>query len=228
MRYLVFLFSQLWFGISLAGELPWIGVSLNPASSESIEATGLSHGVGFEVSKVIPGGPLSRAGGERGDLWWKFDGQILVNKSQMVVLLREKSPGDIVSVDYYREGKLERLDLKLGSRNRPVTYPVSIKHKEPDASRILAKRERVARVTLDDRELSLRKEGEKWRFKVLKGRTEILSVLVSDEGLAGEIPSKWHESFLILRQTLGHSGQVPPGQSPKRVRYVPKEKTSVK
>ena len=109
MRHLVFIFSLIFVGVSTAGELPWIGVSLDQASSEFRKETGLIHGVGFEISKVITGGPLASAGGKEGDLWWKFDGQILVNKSQMVVLLRTKSPGDEVEVEFYRGGLLDKL-----------------------------------------------------------------------------------------------------------------------
>ena len=228
MRHLVFIFSLIFVGVSTAGELPWIGVSLDQASSESRKETGLIHGVGFEVSKVITGGPLASAGGKEGDLWWKFDGQILVNKSQMVVLLRTKSPGDEVEVEVYRGGLLDKLSVKLGLRKRSGTYPVSFKHEKSNVSRVLCKREQIARVSVDGSDLSLEQEDEKWRFKVVENGTEVLSVLLSKKRLVGEIPVKWHVSFMILKQTLGNSDQQTKSSSQKRVRYVPREKSPEK
>ncbi len=228
MRRLFFILSLISVGISAAGGLPWIGVSLNQASHDSRKETGLAHGVGFEVAKVIAGGPLAIAGGKDDDLWWKLDGQILVNKSQMVVLLRTKSPGDAVEVEFYREGKLSKLTVKLGAGCRTGTYPVGVKHDKSDVSRILAKREQIARVSVEGRDISLEREGGKWRFKVVAAGTEELSVLVSEKHLVGEIPTKWQASFMILKQTLGNLDHKTEPPMPKRVRYVPQGKSPAK
>ncbi|MFT6499438.1 MAG: hypothetical protein ACJAT6_001574, partial [Akkermansiaceae bacterium] len=71
-------------------------------------------------------------------------------------------------------------------------------------------------------------EDEKWRFKVVENGTEVLSVLLSKKHLVGEIPVKWHVSFMILKQTLGNSDQQTKSSSQKRVRYVPRKKSPEK
>lgn len=204
-----------------AGELPWMGVSLDPAKGEKDAAKVLPDGVGFEVTSVSIGGPVSRAGGKRGDLWWKIDGQILVNKAQMVVLLKARKPGDRLSVDYYRDGKLKNLSLTLGTRSRPRLVPVSYREEKEDESRVLAKREKVARVEVDGRDLSLSREGGRWRFQVKEKGTVVLSALLKDEEMKDRIPEKWHNSFVILRMTLSDAGE---SGVARRVRYIPREK----
>ncbi len=212
--------------IANAGELPWIGVSLGQAKSEDRKNTPLGEGIGLRVTKVEADGPLSKAGGEEGDLWWKFDGQILVNKRQMFVLLRSKSPGDKILVEYFRAGVLESLSLVLEAKTSQQTYLVSQRPPGPDTSRILAKREQVARLDADDQTLTLQREGEGWRFQILKDGNAVLSSVVFQSDLNDKIPSKWHESFLILRLTLEQQVKSSAVASETRVRYLPREKSS--
>ena len=185
--------------------LPWMGVSLHSLDSKEKSGALLPQGVGFEVSKVVLGGPVDQAGGRKRDFWWKMDGQILINKSQMVVLLRTKKPGEKVKVDFYREGELEQIVLTLGSRQTQRLVPVSYREGKRDESRVLAKRERVARVRIDESDLSLESEGDLWRFKVRENEVTVLSALLKDEEFQEQIPVKWHRPFVILRTTLGPS-----------------------
>ena len=80
--------------LAQAEELPWIGVSFKPLRTEDRRLTQLEPEVGLRVSGVVANGPLAKAGGKNGDLWWKFDDQILLNMRQMVGLLREKKVGE--------------------------------------------------------------------------------------------------------------------------------------
>jgi len=211
--------------LALAGELPWIGVTLNPPTPEQREGTSVKQGVGFSVDQVIAGGPLAKTGGKEKDLWWKFDGQILINKSQMVVLLRGKSPGDEVEVAYFREGQLQKLSLILEMRPRRNIIPASMVPERPSCSRILAKREQIAKITLNTKELSLENEGEKWRFTIKEGGAVVLSSLVGDQDLNDKVPAKWHGPFMILKHTLHGSGNPPGAPIKQRVRYVPDPKS---
>lgn len=208
-----------------ARELPWMGVSLNAVKAEQAHHLSLPEGVGFEVSEIIPEGPLAKAGGKNGDLWWKFDGQILVNKGQMVVLLRSKSPGDQVKIEFFRESQLHSLVLTLGDRDHRPYVPVSFQNEEGEEDRMLAKREKVARVELDGRELSLEAEGKKWRFKIREKDTTVLSALVSDQDIDEKIPVKWHQSFLILKMTLATGSGRAEGPGSRKVRYIPRRKS---
>lgn len=211
-----------------AGQLPWMGVSLDwPDHSPSVGEYPLPDGVGLEVSEVIVGGPLDQAGGEIGDIWWKLDGQILINKRQMLVLLRSREPGDQAKVEYYRGGRLGELTLTLGVRDAKPTIPVSIRPKKREEARVLAKREKVARVVVNGSTLSLKAEGDRWRFEIAEDDTVVLSALVSDRDLAEKVPSKWHQSFLVLRLSLGEDAPPVPGEEEaKKTRYLPRSPSS--
>ncbi len=211
--------------LALAGELPWIGVSLNSPTPEQREDIPLDQGVGFFAGQVVAEGPLAKAGGQEGDLWWKFDGQILINKGQMVVLLRGKSAGDEVEVEFYRDGKLQKLNLILEIWQRRNLIPVSMVPERPPCLRVLAKREQIARITLADKELSLENEGDKWRFKIKEGESVVLSSLVGDQDLSDKVPAKWHGPFIILKQTLESSNNASGPSAKRRVRYVPDPKS---
>lgn len=209
-----------------AGGLPWMGVSLHAAKPEESLGTEMSPGVGFEVSRVVAGGPVAEAGGRAGDLWWKVDGQILVNKGQMVVLLRTKKPGDRVEIDFYREGRLEQLSLVLGSRDHQRLVPVSFREEYRDEARILAKREKVARVQIQGSEVSLESEGDRFRFRVREDGLTILSALVTNLEIDETIPAKWHHAFMILRSTLESNSEPTLTEAKQRVRYLPRASSS--
>ena len=207
------------------GDLPWIGVSFKSPTAEEREAVSLDSGVGFRASDVVANGPLAKAGGKDGDLWWKFDDQILVNMGQMVVLLRGKEAGDSVKVKFFREGKLRELNLVLGSRHRPQVMPVSMisDGDNTEKSRRLAMREQVARLAIEEQTLSLKAEGDRWRFKVTESGTVILSALVSNEDFREKLPGKRLGAFMILKQTLQRSPNASGALPEQRLRFVPRD-----
>jgi len=205
-----------------AGELPWVGVSLKSADDEQRAAVDLGPGVGFLVERVVGGSPLDQAGGKEGDLWWKFGDQILINKSQMVVLLRSYEPGQAIEVTFFRSGVRQVLKLKPGEQPRQQIYPVRAGPDSRKTARVLTKREKVARLSTEDHDLLLRREGKGWRFEVTKNGVSILSALVLGDELEDKIPNRWHQSFSILKVSLGDQE----GRTADRVRYVPREKNS--
>jgi len=210
---------------ALAGELPWIGVAFDRPEHEEREDAGLAEGVGLKVDRVVSESPLGKAGGVAGDLWWKFDGQILVNKRQMLVLLRAKSPGDVVKIDFYRASELKSLSLKLAEKEVSETYTVGTWNGRRGSSRVMSKREQVARVSVDEKELTLKREGEAWRFEVHEGRTSVLSSLVNEGDLSEKVPPKWQGAFMILRLTLEQQEAKPAESDQRRIRYVPRKKS---
>lgn len=203
--------------------LPWIGVSFKSLTAEDRMASRLKSGVGFRATEIVANGPLAKAGGRNGDLWWKFDDQILVNMGQMVVLLREKKAGDTVSVQYFREGKLRKLDLVLGSRHRPHVMPVNmvIENEDSDKPRRLAKREQIARLTMDGQTISLESEEGVWRLKVTEEDVVILSALVGNDDFGKKLPRMWIGAFMILKQTLQRNQNKGNKNTEQRVSFIP-------
>ncbi len=210
-----------------ARELPWIGVSItSPAAGDPSQPDlKLGKGVGLKVARVAPGGPLAKAGGKAGDFWWKFEDQILVNKSQMLVLLGEKSPGDELKIQFFREGSLQSLKLTLGTEASRQAHLAADRAKHPEAMTFLEKRERRASTVVKKTSLSLEKEGEGWRFKVSEDGTNVYSALVTEDNLSELVPQKWQASFKLLKVTLENqeitSSEAPHCELPD----IPKKET---
>jgi hypothetical protein len=223
MRLLWILLLALLPNLVQGGELPWIGVSFEPLTTDDLKLSTPEPGAGLRVSRVVANGPLAKAGGKEGDLWWKFDDQILLNIKQMVELLREKKVGETVEVQIFRNGDPEKFKLLLGSRQLPKVRPVGLLVKDRDMQRPrrLAKREQVARLNAGEQVLSLEAEGERWRFQVKEDNIVVLSALVSTDELSEKLPRRWIGAFLILRQTLQRGEGRSEVKSGEKLRFAP-------
>lgn len=212
-------------GLASARDLPWIGVVLAETTKEERVGLDLGTGVGLRVAKVSDEGPYRMALGEEGDLWWKFDGQILLSRCQMVVLLRSKNPGDEVEVKFYRGGNLETVQLTLGVRPERKMYSARGVRGDvgPESQRaLLTHRQEVARVNSNGHQISLEKTGQSLKFEVRKGEELVLSQLMADSSTVAGVPTEWLESFHVLKMTMDQRAASPSVATKKRVRYVPR------
>jgi hypothetical protein len=77
-------------------------------------------GVGVMVAFVDPKGPSMGVLAED-DILVRLDDQVLVNPEQFRALIGMHQPGDVVKIVAVREDEVVNVDLKLGSRNAPVS-----------------------------------------------------------------------------------------------------------
>ena len=77
-------------------------------------------GVGVMVAFVDPKGPSMGILAED-DILVRLDDQVLVNPEQFRALISMRKPGDVVKIVAVREDEVVNVDLKLGSRNAPVS-----------------------------------------------------------------------------------------------------------
>ena len=77
-------------------------------------------GVGVMVAFVDPKGPSMGVLAED-DILVRLDDQVLVNPEQFRALIGMRKPGDVVKIVAVREDEVVNVDLKLGSRNAPVS-----------------------------------------------------------------------------------------------------------
>lgn len=77
-------------------------------------------GVGVMVAFVDPKGPSMGVLAED-DILVRLDDQVLVNPEQFRALIGMRQPGDVVKIVAVREDEVVNVDLKLGSRNAPVS-----------------------------------------------------------------------------------------------------------
>jgi PDZ domain len=77
-------------------------------------------GIGVMVAFVDPKGPSMGVLAED-DILVRLDDQVLVNPEQFRALIGMHKPGDVVKIVAVREDEVVNVDLKLGSRNAPVS-----------------------------------------------------------------------------------------------------------
>ena len=93
-------------------------------------------GVGVLVAFVDPKGPSMGVLAED-DILVHLDDQVLVNPEQFRALIGMRQPGDVVKIVAVREDEVVKVDLKLGSRNVPVS--AAPKAKKSSAPKVEAK-----------------------------------------------------------------------------------------
>lgn len=80
------------------------------------KSTAISYEVpeGAWVAEVIEGSPAEKAGIEQGDIITKLDGGNLSSVSGgLAELIQQKKIGDVIEIEYWREGKLAQTEARL-------------------------------------------------------------------------------------------------------------------
>ena len=212
--------------VLFAGRLPWIGVSLHCPQSEESVGAGLAEGVGLNVRHVVRNGPLEKSGGLKGDLWWKFDGQILVSRGQLVVLLRGKKAGDKVEVDFFRNNEPSKLTLILSEWPKSKSYLVSSRgfQNGPDLrSRRLESSVETTEMTVNGEHFTLEKRSLGWRLKVVGEGKVLFDKELSSSNISTSLKSRWMEPFMILQMTLAQKSSTESGEKKRRERYIARD-----
>ena len=214
---------------------PWLGVNLEkPDRTITAHLPGLPNGTGLIVESVVSGGPAETAGLAAPDVIWKLGDQILVNKGQLVTLLRLSKPGDEVSLSVFRAGVPLEIKLKLGT-----APPLRAGFKSDLAEKMIMPGERgpVRLINIESRTTSfsdesgkavVRREGDVYKATVIGADGAILfdGELPEDCNVPG-LEKKWLDRICVLRRGLEHaleSRMVP--VRPPRPRVVPPAVTS--
>ncbi|MDB4508094.1 S1C family serine protease [Akkermansiaceae bacterium] len=209
--------------------MPWVGVILHQPSLGMERPVEMSAGGGLYVHQVTSDAPLAKAGGQKGDLWWKLDDQILVNRGQLVVLLKLRAPGDEVKLHFFREGKLMTRLLVLGKRPKPVlseksktqtvfnsVNSINPKTKKPRGCRV----EEVAEMTSRGIHYQVTDGEGGIHARISEGEKILFDGSISSDVQARGLKPQWVGSLLILRQALvARKGGE--GRSARR-RYLPR------
>ncbi len=91
----------------------YIGVNIQPVSSEIAEAYGLDRPYGALVSNVRPGTPAEKAGLKEGDLIIAFNGTEVRDVNHLRAMTAHQKPGTKVKLRIIRDGKKKDITLKL-------------------------------------------------------------------------------------------------------------------
>lgn len=91
----------------------WLGVYMQPVTSEIIEAFGLKSADGALVSDVVPNSPAEKAGLQRGDIIKSFGGAPVKTPEELSKTVRKQVAGDVVKAEIIREGKTVNISIRL-------------------------------------------------------------------------------------------------------------------
>jgi len=90
----------------------WLGVSLSDAGGTADGVTRL----GAQVEQVTPGTPAEQAGLRQGDVITSVDGEAVPGSESLTAQVRERAPGDDVTLGVVRGGQLLDVQVVLGTR----------------------------------------------------------------------------------------------------------------
>jgi putative serine protease PepD len=72
-------------------------------------------GIGAAVQEVTPGGPAAEAGIRAGDVITEIDGRQVTTGEELIVLIRDRRPGQVVELTVERGGSREQVRVELGA-----------------------------------------------------------------------------------------------------------------
>ena len=126
MKFSIFLFTiGILFNLSLVAKnkdsddrtTAYLGIyatKVNPNVSHQLK---LTENLYLNVELVAKNSPAEKAGIQKFDLLLQMNDQILVNQEQLKYLVRSKMPTDEVTLTLLRQGKKQKITLKLGETN---------------------------------------------------------------------------------------------------------------
>ncbi|KGM14840.1 hypothetical protein N867_14965, partial [Actinotalea fermentans ATCC 43279 = JCM 9966 = DSM 3133] len=104
-----------------SAEHAFLGVTLGDGHGTADGATR----VGAVVGQVGQDSPAAQAGLAKDDVVVALDGEAVSGAESLTAQVRERAPGDVVTLTVVRGGKTLELDVTLGTREQAVTLPSS-------------------------------------------------------------------------------------------------------
>jgi len=92
----------------------WLGVEIQPVTSDIAESLGLKSDKGALVSSAQDDGPGKKAGITAGDVITQVDGKDVASPKELARLIGAYQPGKSVDVTVWRDGKSETIKVDLG------------------------------------------------------------------------------------------------------------------
>lgn len=91
----------------------WLGVSLQPLTSELADSLGMDEAQGVLVADVVPDSPADRAGIRRADVLTAIGGKPTKDGKALARKVGAMAPGDSVNLTVVRDGKALEIEVEL-------------------------------------------------------------------------------------------------------------------
>jgi serine protease Do len=92
----------------------WLGVQIQPVTSEVADALGLKQVGGALVTEPQPNSPAAKAGLKAGDVIVSVDGAALKDSRELAQRIGTMSPGSAVRLEVLRDGSQQTMTVTLG------------------------------------------------------------------------------------------------------------------
>jgi hypothetical protein len=214
-------------GAPQAGKVS-LGVSVMKPSTELYsQLPKLPKGSGFLLRNVVSGGTADMAGLKPMDLIWKLDNQLIINESQLMVLLSHQKPGDKVKLSYFRSGEAKEAVIELQpwvAQAPPLPDMLAFSSSPPAVPiRVISYENRSASISDKTGTATLTyREGKPWLHVESNQGVETFNSFVSEKSEIAHVPAIWRSRLPVLQRSLEESIRL---RRLPRVRYVPRANT---
>ncbi len=99
-----------------SGFLGVVTTSVSDVSKEVLDRFGVVSSSGAFVQEVQPGSGADTAGIKQGDVIVAIDGQAIENNAAVGKVIRSKAAGDVVSIEFERNGTTQTVSAELSTR----------------------------------------------------------------------------------------------------------------
>jgi serine protease Do len=96
----------------------FIGIYMDDIDRERKEEFDYPKSRGVWIMEVIDDSPADEAGLEDDDIIYMFDGEKVRGADELRELIKDRDPGDMVDVVFYREGEKREIRLELGENSK--------------------------------------------------------------------------------------------------------------
>jgi serine protease Do len=91
----------------------WLGVQIQPVTSDVADALGLKQAAGALVTEPQPGSPAAKAGVKAGDVVVSIDGASIKDSRELAQKVGTMSPGSSVRLGVIRDGNAQTISITL-------------------------------------------------------------------------------------------------------------------
>lgn len=212
-----------------------LGITVSkPSGAVYAQLPQLPRGSGFLLQTVSAGGAADVAGLQPMDIIWKLDEQILINESQMMVLLSHQRPGNGVKVSYFHSGQAREAVLLLQGRSAPSSPLEALAAAQRFSAlpsypslpmRVISYEDRSASISDNTGTATLTfREGEPWLHVESSRGEETFNASVANASDIARVPVAWRSRLPILLLSLEESVRL---RRLPRVRRVPTHKPRI-
>jgi serine protease Do len=112
----------------------WLGVQIQPVTSDVADALGLKQAAGALVTEPQPGSPAAKAGVKAGDVIVSLDGASIKDSRELSQKIGTMSPGSSVKLGVMRDGDAQTIDVTLSQMQNQQQAQAGAEQQAPAAA----------------------------------------------------------------------------------------------